>query len=340
MIQVCSRCGTRWNVRDRQRVWCPRCQGTLLAPTAPAPTREWAVRPNPAQSGAPGPPHRLPPGYRWIAVRPGEAPPPRRIRRPLGPTPRYAFVPRWGLQEQFGAPAPTETVARAGSSPRMVRATLLTTIIVLGVAVLVHLVRYALLLVNRTTLLNPIVASVATWTGVAASVLAYFTLIAGTVVLINWLIARRTAAYAVHGTADPRPAWQLWLGCLVPLVNLFWAPVFVMELARAEGRLAWLRGIIVTWWCAWWVSFLVSVFSIVTSFATDVQGIANNTVATTIAYLAALAALLLTLLVYRGFEGQVTVDRSVKRWVIVPDESSEQPESPVPVESERDEPAA
>ena len=32
MIQVCSQCGTRWNVRDRQRVWCPRCRGTLLAP--------------------------------------------------------------------------------------------------------------------------------------------------------------------------------------------------------------------------------------------------------------------------------------------------------------------
>ncbi|MGC2677525.1 MAG: hypothetical protein WA415_16275, partial [Mycobacterium sp.] len=33
MIQVCSQCGTRWNVRERQRVWCPRCNGTLLAPS-------------------------------------------------------------------------------------------------------------------------------------------------------------------------------------------------------------------------------------------------------------------------------------------------------------------
>ena len=30
---------------------------------------------------------RLPPGYRWIAVRPGPPPPPRRRRRPLGPDP-------------------------------------------------------------------------------------------------------------------------------------------------------------------------------------------------------------------------------------------------------------
>ncbi|HRD14262.1 MAG TPA: hypothetical protein PLI79_20625, partial [Mycobacterium sp.] len=32
MIQVCSQCGTRWNVRDRQRAWCPRCHGALMAP--------------------------------------------------------------------------------------------------------------------------------------------------------------------------------------------------------------------------------------------------------------------------------------------------------------------
>ena len=40
-------------------------------------------------------PPRLPPGYRWIAVRPGAPPPPRRGRRSLGPTPRYAVIPRW-----------------------------------------------------------------------------------------------------------------------------------------------------------------------------------------------------------------------------------------------------
>ena len=38
MIQVCSQCGTRWNVRDKQRSWCPRCNGTLLAPAATEPS--------------------------------------------------------------------------------------------------------------------------------------------------------------------------------------------------------------------------------------------------------------------------------------------------------------
>lgn len=37
MIQVCSQCGTRWNVRDRQREWCPRCRGRLAAPSSETP---------------------------------------------------------------------------------------------------------------------------------------------------------------------------------------------------------------------------------------------------------------------------------------------------------------
>ncbi|MGB3480954.1 MAG: DUF4328 domain-containing protein, partial [Mycobacterium sp.] len=46
MIQVCSVCGTRWNVRDKQRQWCPRCQSALLPPSAAA---------------TPGPPMATPP---------------------------------------------------------------------------------------------------------------------------------------------------------------------------------------------------------------------------------------------------------------------------------------
>jgi hypothetical protein len=233
----------------------------------------------------------------------------------------------------------------------MVRATLTVALVAFAVAAVVEIANYALLLYNRSTLLNPIVAGVATWVGVAASVVAFFAMIAAAIVMTNWLISRRAVAYARHEEQDPRPTWQLWLGCLVPLANLFWAPVFVIELARLEGRLTWLRPRIAVWWCMWWVSFGVSVFAFATSFTTDAQGIANNTVATTIGYLTALAALLLTLKLYRGFEYQ-PVDRPVRRWVIVPSETetetetpdAETPdaeiESPPRVESERDEPAA
>jgi Domain of unknown function (DUF4328) len=200
----------------------------------------------------------------------------------------------------------------------MVRTTLVAAMVVVGVAAVVHVVRYALLIINRSVLLNKVVAFAATWLGVLASVLALFMIIAALVVLTNWLIARRAAAYAQHGRDDPRPIWSLRAGCLVPLVNLFWAPVFVLELAGVEERLAWLRRPVVVWWLVWVFSTVVSIFSIATSFTQDPQGIADNTVTTIVAYLLALAALLLAMQVFLGFERQ-PVERRAKRWVIVRD---------------------
>jgi hypothetical protein len=328
MIQVCSACGTRWNVRDRRRVWCPRCHGTLLAPSGPPPGAEWT----PHAGGGRTPP-RLPPGYRWIAVRPGAAPPQRRRRRPLGPTPRYPVIPRWGLVYHFDVPEPDAAEPRSGPSLAMVRTTLLATMVVLGVAALVHVARYALLIVNRSVLLNKVVAFVATWLGVVASVIAMFMIVASAVVLTNWLIGRRAAAFAHHRRDDPRSVWSLRAGCLVPLVNLAWAPVFVIELAGVEDRLKLLRRPILAWWIVWIFSTVVSVFSIATSFTKDPQGIADNTVTTTVAYLLALAALLLAMKVFLGFERQ-PVERQVKRWVIVRDEAAPPAEEQTETESE------
>lgn len=316
MIQVCSACGTRWNVRDRRRAWCPRCQGALLAPSQAAGS-EWSARP-----GRPAAQHnrpRLPPGYRWIAVRPGTAPPPHRRRRELGPTPRYPFIPRWGLVDHVEAPEQRQADVRGGPSAATVSATLIAAIAVFGAAALIHLVRYAFLIVNRSVLLNPWVAGAATWLGVVVSVLAIFALVASAIVLTNWLIARRAAAFAHRGRSEPRPLWTLRAGCLVPLVSLAWAPVYVIELAGVEERLATLRRPIAMWWLVWIASTVISIFSIATSFASDAQGIADNTVTTIVAYLLALAALLMAMKVVLGFERR-PVERPVKRWVIVSDD--------------------
>ncbi|MFC7674754.1 DUF4328 domain-containing protein [Mycolicibacterium sp. GCM10028919] len=353
MIQVCSRCGTRWNVRDRQRSWCPRCQGALLAPSAepsavapgasPVAAKQadqgWGQRPTTGTAG--GQPPRLPPGYRWIAVRPGAAPPPRHGPRQLGPTPRYSVIPRWGLTDHFDGPqdatdAPEE---RDGPSAATVRKALIGTAIVVGAAVVVHLIRYVLLLVNRSVLLHPLVAGAATWFGVALSVLAAFAVVGSAVVLTNWLIARRASAYAVGGGTDPRSVWELRAGCLVPIANLVWAPVFVFELARTEGRLSRLRTDIVAWWCTWLVSYALVIWAFATSFTRDPQGIADNTVTTIIAYLAGLAALVLAYRVFQGFERN-PVDRPSRRWIMVPDDGPDERDTAVPVEQEQREPAA
>lgn len=264
------------------------------------------------------------------------------------------MTPRWGLTEQFdgqyGAATAQAVEVRSGPSVGMVRGTLVVTMVLLGFAAVVHIARYALLLINRSTLLNPWVAGIATWVGVAASVFVLFAVVASVVVLTNWLIARRARAFAHRDTTDPRSSREMQAGCLVPFVNLFWAPVYLIELADAEGRLSRLRATIVTWWVVWIFSTLVSVFSIATSFTTDAQGIADNTVATVVAYLVALAALLLAYRVLLGFE-RTPVDRHVKRWVMVAEGSPrvrDEPESvevkdtevPVTVDAEQREPAA
>ena len=340
MIQVCSRCGTRWNVRDRQRTWCPRCQGTLLAPAA-HPTPATPNQPESAPAGSlPGPPAAAavtPARFRWIAVRPGPPPPPRRRRRPLGPTPRYHTIPRWGLVEQF---APAVDGSRNGhrrtASPTAARTALFAAGVVLATAAAVHIVRYLLLLINRTTLLPPVVAIGSLLAGVLVSLTAIIAVIAAAVALTSWLISRRAAAFAVHGQPDPRPAWALWAGCLIPVVNLVWAPVFVLELAHAERCQARQRGPVTLWWIAWAISFLICGWAIWTSRATDAQGIADNTVTMIVAYLAGLAVVIL---LWRVFDGFFTkpVDRPRHRWVVV-DEVG--PVEELVVESRDREPAA
>ncbi|MDA3662383.1 DUF4328 domain-containing protein [Mycobacterium xenopi] len=338
MIQVCSRCGTRWNVRDRQRVWCPRCRGTLHAPVPHADLR-WSGHPSAQPGVAPRTPPQLPPGYRWIAVRPGPPPPPRRRRRPLGPTPRYAAIPRWGLVDRVDLIAGQPSPLQPGPTPAKVRATLLTSIVVLAIAALVYLVRYVLLVINRSTLLNPVVAAAALWLGVLASLAAVATVVFCAVVLIRWLIVRRAAAFGYRRRPEPRPERAMWAGCLVPLVNLLWAPVYVIELAKVEDIHARLRRPILVWWAVWVVSTAVSMWAIATSRAHDAQGIANNTLTTAFAYLLAALTVAAIAKVFEGFERK-PVERPTHRWVVVDDDQARAAPSGAAVELAGQEPAA
>lgn len=285
-------------------------------------------------------PPRLPSGYRWIAVRPGAAPPTRRGRRPLGPTPRYAVIPRWGLADRVEqTPAAAAAPAQAGPPAQLVRTTSFVSVLVLSIAALVYVVRYVLLVINRNTLLNSWVAIGADWLGVLASVGAAAAVIASGVQLIRWMIARRAAVFAHHGLPEPRSPRALWAGCVVPLANLLWAPVYVIELALLEEHYARLRKSVLQWWGAWVCSYAVSIAAIATSFATDAQGIANNTALMVFAYLFAAATLAAATRVFEGFQRK-PVARPAHRWVAVPDDRPAAPASTDPVELKGQEPAA
>ncbi|MDP7706187.1 DUF4328 domain-containing protein [Mycobacterium sp. TY815] len=343
MIQVCSQCGTRWNVRERQRTWCPRCRGALMAPLADAPPGDprWSAQAGPQPSPAPRTPPRLPPGFRWIAVRPGAAPPIRRMRRPLGPTPRYTVIPRWGLVDRVSPVAPTspDATVKAGPSPEVVRVMLFATQLVLAGAALVYAARYGLLIYNRDSLLNSLVALAADWIGIAASVAAMAVMLGSFVVLVKWLIARRAEAFSYHGLPEHRSPRRMWAGCLLPFANLVMAPVYVIELALVEDHYERVRKPIYLWWLAWTVSYVVSLFAIATSLSSDAQGIANNTVMVVFGYLAAAVTVAGVGRVFEGFERK-PVERPAHRWLVVEADRPAPSAAAAPVELEGQEPAA
>jgi hypothetical protein len=177
---------------------------------------------------------------------------------------------------------------------------------------------------------------------VLASVAAIAAVITCGVVLIRWLIARRAAVFAHHGLPEQRSDRALWAGCVVPLANLLWAPVYVIELATIEGHYTRLKRPIRQWWIAWVLSYVVSAFAIATSFAKDAQGIGNNTMLMMFAYLLAAATVAAVARVFEGFERK-PIARPAHRWVVVepdrPDRSAASA-STGPVELEGQEPAA
>ena len=235
--------------------------------------------------------------------------------------------------------ATTQTPAQRGPSAATVRATLFVGVLVLAIAALVYVLRYVLLVINRNTLLNSVVAGAADWLGVAASVAATVALIACVVVLIRWLIARRAAAFSHYALPEHRSALALWAGCLVPFANLLWAPVYVIELATIENHYARLQRQIMLWWIAWVFSYVVSIFAFASSFATDSQGIANNTVMMVFAYLFAAVGVASVARVFEGFERK-PVHRPAHRWVVVSPDGPAAPASAAPVELDGQEPAA
>jgi uncharacterized protein DUF4328 len=373
MIQVCSQCGTRWNVRDKQRSWCPRCNGTLLAPEALAPSPPSG--PNVWGPGARSGP-RLPPGYRWIAVRPGPPPPPRRRRKPLGPTPRYLWIPRWGLVDRVDHDAGPGGVRRDAPTPERIRTSFFVAAVALGAAALVHLLRYLLLVINRNTLLNWLVADAAGLLSVLASLAAVAAVMTCAFLSTRWLIARRAAAFAHAGRSESRSRRALWVGtllppsaamvlaiifavvaattghaaswalmaasvtfCCLPLLASVWALVYVIELAKTEDHYNQFRLVIWVWWLLWILSSVTSVFASITSGAQDSQGIANNTVAMIVAYVIALSAVLATARLFEVFERK-PVERPAHRWLVVPDDEVAATESAAAVELPGEEPAA
>jgi hypothetical protein len=285
-------------------------------------------------------------------------------------------IPRWGLVDRVDHDGGPGRPQGQGPTAERVRTALFLSVVALSAAAVVHLVRYLLLLINRNTLLNWMVADAAALVSVLASLAAVAAVMNCAVVLTRWLIARRAAAFEHAGRPESRSRRALWVGtllppsaamvlavtfavvavttghvaswalmaacvgfCWLPLLGTVWALVFVIELAKTEEHYTQLRQVIWGWWLLWLLSSMTSVFASVTSGAQDLQGIANNTVAMIVAYLLAVVAVLATGKLFAGFEAK-PVERPAHRWVVVADEQRVETESAAALELPGEVPAA
>ncbi|GAC69318.1 hypothetical protein GS4_23_01150 [Gordonia soli NBRC 108243] len=173
---------------------------------------------------------------RWVARRPPEAipaPAPRAHPR-TRVIPRYTYLPLWGLRDTPHSDAVADDrrieVADVRAALRLVGGTL-------AISAIVHLIRYIVLVVNRTSPIPGWLDTATAWLVVFVGLFALATFVFATVVAVRWVRALRVDAYRRHDRLDPRPLWQLILFAGVPIVNLVGLGVLLHEVAALRDDL-------------------------------------------------------------------------------------------------------
>ncbi len=283
--------------------WCPRCRGVLLSP---APIDAPAERRN----------------YRWVARKPDH-----RVRRgqqparPAAPsrTPRYAQMPRWGLVDP--PPRAAGSARRPlGKLTAAVSTVLVATACVFALAAVAELVRYGVLLRNRTRLIHPALLFASDAFVIGTGVLAIGVALAAAVATVGRLIEIRRSVYAAAGRRDPRSPRVVALGCLVPVVNLLWPGVYLSEVATLQGDPRARRAARI-WWAAWVFGGLVAAAAPLWRLADSLQARADGVLFTAFTDAVAAAVALLTLWTLRTIEGRDLLGRgrTTRRWLIAVD---------------------
>ncbi|MFE3290689.1 DUF4328 domain-containing protein [Rhodococcus sp. NPDC059234] len=300
-VQMCARCGASWPVRTAPGQWCPGCHGVLLSPTDPS-------RPEPRSRR----------NFRWVARRPGG----RIVSAGRGapgpsPTPSYREMPRWGLldppPEADGEPASSRTERLAELAPTL----LVATAVLFAVGALAELIRYALLVRNRTSLISPTVLAVSDALVSTAGVMAPVVAVCAAAASASWLVGARAAAFARTGRTDPRRPAELILGCLVPVVNLVLPGLYLAELGESDAKT---RNLIRLWWATWVVGGALLVLNLALRSHDSLQARANAVLIAALTDLVAATVAGLTLAVMRRVDGLGLAGRprELTRWVVAP----------------------
>jgi hypothetical protein len=253
--------------------------------------------------------------FRWVARRPGATSLPAAPRGVADDrTPTYRETPRWGLTDPRQADAPTlqtRTERLAEVAPTLLGSTAALFVL----AAVAELLRYAVLLYNRTALVSPTLLAVSDALVFTMGVMAPMVAFAAASASVAWLLGARRAAWEAVGRDDPRSPAVVAFGCLVPVVNLVWPGVFLTELAAADDRI---RSLVRVWWATWATSGVMLVVSLVWRSQDSLQARANGVLFAVLMNLVAAAVAVLTLMVMRRVDGLDLGGRprSRTRWVV------------------------
>lgn len=258
--------------------------------------------------------------FTWVATPPpGVSAGPRPTPRPApytGP-PAYPAAPRWGLPRLAwrASSSVPGTVRRPEATPAgLTRQAALTEILlwVLGLSSLVaaggEIWRYTLLVLGRDEALSASVVSVSDTLLLVSALLA---VVLGIVVLaltVRWLLLAAELAGKAAGYASGRPTWQLLLGVLLPVLNLFVAGSALAELEHAAlGASATTRPrpsrLVLAWWAAWVVGELIAIGTLLLGLRSGLQARADDVLWHAATDLVAVAVAVLTVRVLRMITG-------------------------------------
>jgi hypothetical protein len=258
--------------------------------------------------------------FTWVATPPpgvSNAPRPRPQAAPyLGP-PAYPAAPRWGLPRLAwrASNAVPGTVRRPVASPAgLLRQAALTEILlwVLGACALVAACgeswRYALLVLGRDEALSASVVSVANTLLLISALLAAVLGFVVLVLTVRWLLQAGELAARAAGYLTARPTWQLLLGVLLPVLNLFVAGSVLAELEHAAlGASAAARPkpsrLVLAWWGAWVVGEVIAITTLLLGLRTSLQARADDVLWHAATDLVAVLVAVLTIKVLRMITG-------------------------------------
>ena len=258
--------------------------------------------------------------FTWVATPPpgvSTAPRPKPRPAPYTGPPAYPAAPRWGLPRlawRHSSSVPG-TVQRPEVAPADVaRQSALTEVLlwVLGAAALVaaggEIWRYTLLVLGRDEALSASVVSVSDTLLLISALLAVVLGVVVLVLTVRWLLAAGELAARLSGYTQARPSWQLLLGVLLPVLNLFVAGSVLAELehaalgAPATGRPAPSK-LVLAWWAAWVVGEVIAIVTLVLGLYASLQARADDVLWHAATDLVAVLVAVLTVRVLRAITG-------------------------------------